>query len=81
MRSQCHPFSQTRNHECIGHSEQGEVLIECQILGVEEDHRLVGECRETGVDARDNISNTALQFILARGLEGNLDEDGLWSGE
>ena len=80
MRPQRHSLPQTCNHERIGHSEQGKVLTECQILGVKENNRLVGERRETRIDSGNNVSDAALELILARSLEGDLDEDGLRDG-
>jgi hypothetical protein len=40
---------------------------------VEEDDGLVGECRETGVDAGDGVGDAPGKFVGFGGLESDLD--------
>jgi hypothetical protein len=74
---QGHTLTQTRHNEGIADSQQGEVLAECQILGMQEHDRLVRERREPGVDTRDDVGDTTGKLVALGSLQGNLDEDDL----
>lgn len=79
MGSEVHSLPQTGVDERIGGSHESEVLTERRRLGVKEDDRLVGEGRELGVDAGDNVGDVLLCFVGLRRSQGNLDEDNLAS--
>lgn len=73
MCPQRHPLPQTRHDERISNTQQGEILRERQILGVEEYDGLVGEGGETRVDAGDDVGDASCEFVGFGRLEGDLD--------
>ena len=46
VRPQCHTLPKTGHHERVRHCEEREVLAEREVLGVEENDRLVRQRRE-----------------------------------
>ena len=50
-------------------------MVESEVLRVQEHNRLICQRREAGVDVRDDVGNTALNFVLLRRLESDLDEN------
>ena len=72
-----HTLTQTSHNEGIADSQQGEILAECQILGMQEHDRLVRERREPGVNTRDDVGDAAGKLVALGSLQGNLDKDNL----
>jgi hypothetical protein len=77
MSAQCHAFAHACNKKGICNRQESKVLTEAEVIGVQKDNRLICECGESRVDARNDGCNPTVCFIFFGCLKGNLNEDDL----